>query len=985
MVREEENVAHRFVADLRELRQRAGRPSLSTLERMSGHQLRRATVSDVLNNNRVNLPAWAFVAAFVAACRAAADESGLDVAELGTVADWKRHWDSASSGVIGARFPGQGHPSMTGPDAPETPAEPAEPAGPTADFAGPGQPAGEVTTGPDRVPAVWGMVPPQLPDFAGRKARLADVRDALAGDGRRGMVTIQGMLGIGKTQLAIEYAYRFAHEYDLVWWIPCRDAEAAHAAMAGLAARLGVEVPGDRRYDGIFNVLRRGALYRRWLLVFDHANEPDEIGNLIPPIGGHILITSRNSRWEATGDMLELDVFERAESIDFLQRRMRKLDVTAAHRLADAVGDLPILLEHAAESQTAIDQYIAQLEGDPLSLLDGQPSDYEATIKGEWQAILSQLRAGGRDCLDLLACLCFFDNGPIPQESLERGRYLGDVSINGVLRKPMQPSLAVMILQRAGVLRMRAEDKTLVVHPATRYIVRAMINQEGVDRADRARHDVHLLLAAADPLDPEDPANWRGYEALHGHVAQSQAEACDDESVRRLVVNLVRYLTSTGDPRAALSLADDALGRWTADLPDASHAAADGCLQMRHAKAVALLACGQAEAAFQLQQETLAAMRSTSREWTADIVLLNRITGARDRMTGNFRDAQVADQESAHAHVRQFGRDHPHVLPALISVVTDLVLNGDYGDATRTAERVYGDCLALYNDAGYPTVLVQRNLVGRCHWLTGRYDEAVRILAQVHDGYGMAARSGSIDGNHPWRLAHEVDYAVARRDKGLADTGIRALADDMQKVRRRCWRKLGPDHPQTIAATVVLATCLRHVAGWEQEAARLLEEAQRRYRSALPDHPYGDACTGFLTTIRYWTTAGSPQRAAAEAVPVLGEVIERLRGSVGADHPLTLTAVSSLANSLARAGDLDAARNHEQEALAGFQTRLGAGHPHALAVEANAATIQSRMGYEPASQELRARWVAALGPDHRDLAAFTQGQLIDIDFTPLPL
>src|SRR5215472_15913 len=101
-------VARRFADDLVMLRQLAGRPSYATLERLSGHKLKRATMSDVLNGNRVNLPDWRFIHEFVTACRAAAAENGLDANELGTVADWKRHWDSAAGGVIGGRFPGHG-------------------------------------------------------------------------------------------------------------------------------------------------------------------------------------------------------------------------------------------------------------------------------------------------------------------------------------------------------------------------------------------------------------------------------------------------------------------------------------------------------------------------------------------------------------------------------------------------------------------------------------------------------------------------------------------------------------------------------------------------------------------------------------------------------------------------------------------------------------------------------------------------------------
>ncbi len=108
MERGQDSVAQRFVDDLNQLRQRAGQPSYSTLERLSGHRLKRATMSDVLNGNRVKLPDWRFIHEFVTACRAAAAENRLEEDQLGTVADWKRHWDGAVSGVIDVRFPGHG-------------------------------------------------------------------------------------------------------------------------------------------------------------------------------------------------------------------------------------------------------------------------------------------------------------------------------------------------------------------------------------------------------------------------------------------------------------------------------------------------------------------------------------------------------------------------------------------------------------------------------------------------------------------------------------------------------------------------------------------------------------------------------------------------------------------------------------------------------------------------------------------------------------
>jgi len=238
-------------------------------------------------------------------------------------------------------------------------------------------------------------------------------------------------------------------------------------------------------------------------------------------------------------------------------------------------------------------------------------------------------------------------------------------------------------------------------------------------------------------------------------------------------------------------------------------------------------------------------------------------------------------------------------------------------------------------------------------------------LAEVHAGYDELADGEMLDEDHPWRLAHEVDYAIARRDKGLMLTDLQLLADDMGKIRRRCWRAFGAGHPQTLAATVVLGSILRRAGGRAGEAVRLLAEAERRYQATLPAHPYGQACSAFLAAVRYRASDGSLPQAAARAVPVIQGAVYQLADSVGSVHPLSLTALSALANAQAHAGEPDAAAKHGQEALSGFRELLGPDHPHVIVVAANTETIQSRLTLTP-------------GP-------LIKTALEEIDFTPLPL
>lgn len=969
------SAAQRFMDDLRQLRQLAGRPSYSTLERLSDHRLRRATMSDVLNGNRVNLPDWRFVADFVSACRAAGTENGLDPNGLGTLADWKRHWDSAADGVIGALFPGHGSQTF-GRQAfgrqERVTTRRTEPA-PVATAGQPAPDAANAVT----PPAAWGPVPPRLPDFIGRAAWLDRLHQSLTRDDRIGVVAIQGLPGVGKTQLAVEYANRHADSYDLVWWIPCDTAESAHSAMADLAVAAGV--PDAARgldggdYAGLFELLRRRQRYARWLLIFDNAGEPEAIRDLIPPLPGYALITTRSSRWERSGEMLELDVFDRGESIEFLRHRMRKFTSGTADRLAEGVGDLPLLLEHAVESRVAVGAYLARLDAAPLELLDEQPSDYHATIASVWRTAVGRLRDDAPDAFDLLSCLSFFGPDPVPRESLERGSGPTGISIHAMLKEPIRLAVAIRTLRNAGLLRMRPGARSLAVHRVTQSVVRDMVARSGPAESGRIRHDVHLLVAAADPLTPEDPATWRSYEELRGHADASGIVACPDEAVRRFVVNLVRYLTAAADLPTAAAIADAALDRWAADPPDDGSPVVDGGATTRIAKAGALMRMAKADALFAQgmwpeaaaeRQAVLATMRLDQGRWTAEILAVEATAGAQYRVTGFFAKALAADRNAVDAFAAEFGDGAPQGFSAVNGLVKDLALSGAVADATLTALGLYRDCIAFYGDEGHPAVLAARGALGRCRWLAGRHGEAATIMAEVHDGYD-ALTDGELEENHPWRLVHEVDYAIARRDNGLLLADLRVLADDMDKIRRRCWRAFGADHPQTLAATVVLGSILRRTAGRAGEAVRLLGEAERRYQRALPGHPYGQACGAYLAAVRYQAADGSLEHAAARAVPVIEGAVDRLADSVGGGHPLSLTALSALANALAHAGEVGAASKHGQEALAGFREIFGSDHPYVAALTANAETIQARL---------------ALAPE-----PLARTALAEIDFTPLPL
>ena len=142
-------------------------------------------------------------------------------------------------------------------------------------FPGAGRAMPQAARFPGALPQVW-KVPARNPNFTGRGPELEELARALAAGTAVTVHSVHGMGGVGKTQLATEYAHAHATDYDLVWWVAAEEPAAIPDQFAALAARLGLDPAADPE-------ALRALVHDRlrsvpgWLLIFDNADRVEDI------------------------------------------------------------------------------------------------------------------------------------------------------------------------------------------------------------------------------------------------------------------------------------------------------------------------------------------------------------------------------------------------------------------------------------------------------------------------------------------------------------------------------------------------------------------------------------------------------------------------------------------------------------------------------------------------------------------------------------
>jgi hypothetical protein len=401
------------------------------------------------------------------------------------------------------------------------------------------QAVGERPCFPGALPPIWNVPHLRNPHFTGRVTLLAALRTALT-SGQPAALTqaISGLGGVGKTQLAVEYAYRYAIEYDTVWWVRAEESATLTTDYAGLAAALNLPEHVASVQEVVVAVRRWFGHHGRWLLVFDNARHPAEVHAYLPQgATGHVLITSRNPNWGSMASPLAVPVFERAESITFLLQRTPQAQKAVANPLADALGDLPLALAQAAAYIEAtgitltayLDRFTTTTIRQELLRRGMAAPDYPDTVATTWELAFQAVQETSPAGVDLLHLCAFLAPDDIPRDLLCDGRQHLLEPLAAAVASPLAFDAALAALRRYSLLQVTEE--AFAVHRLVQAVTRDRLPPD--DRTTWAATAVRLMLGAfPSGHEPEEVRTWPTCVRLlpHALAAAEHTEALKVEA-----------------------------------------------------------------------------------------------------------------------------------------------------------------------------------------------------------------------------------------------------------------------------------------------------------------------------------------------------------------------------------------------------------------------------------------------------------------------
>ncbi|KAI9785688.1 MAG: hypothetical protein M1839_008705 [Geoglossum umbratile] len=737
------------------------------------------------------------------------------------------------------------------------------------------------------------------PGFTGREGLLErldkELSPKLCGQSK---AALNGLGGVGKTQIALEYAYRTLEwsPKRSVFWILATNSARFEESYRRIASEY--EIPGHEDPKRDLMQLVRNWLESRcqssWLMIVDNVDDKTfftvknlfgkSLSEYIPQYQeGALLYTTRDRSISANlvppRSIISVPRMDPSEARELIgEKCMYKSTQEEQNELLEELDYLPLAISQAAafmnEVGLTISQYLVhhrQSYSARIRLLSYKFADHGRgerpmeSVAATWMASFNYIREQNPKAADLLALMSFFDRRGIPKSLLVNKE-----------EDPLEFSKAVGMLDAFSLITTNDRRDNYEMHRLVQLATRAWLSEHG----SRGKIAFLALEAVVSCFPNGEYEHWATCAIYLPHAEAVLGSGCEDYSNANfnaraaLTLNMSCYFRSRGEfekaeakARMSWRLRKEALGDGHLDT-----LASIGNL------ALVLHDQGNYKAAEVMNLRALQGRRNALGEDDPDTLISFSNLASVLQDQGRYKEAEDMNREALKGHEKILGYRHPDTLATLGNLALVLQQQGKFEEAEEMHRRALKGCEEVLGTE-HPDTLVSLHNFGEVLRDQARYKEAEEILRRA-----LGKGEELLGEEHPFALTVLHNLAEVLRFQGKFD--------EAEKKHRRALegsgKVLGSLHPFTLTSLHNLAELLRSKGNYF-EAEEMHRQAWERREQVL-----GKAHLDTLMSANCLALALRGQRKFKEAEKI-NRALKAYEEALGKDHPKMPTSLNSLA------------------------------------------------------------------------------------------
>ncbi len=703
---------------------------------------------------------------------------------------------------------------------------------------------------------------------------------------------LHGLGGVGKTQVALEYAYQHALEYSAVFWVGAETEEQIISSLLRIAEALHLPGRDDKDQQRVVATVQGWlTTHSQWLLIWDNVEDLALLDHFLPPIRqGAILITTRCQAVGTHARGIDLLPMKHEEGMLFVLRRAKTLEsdgiwehvqrlavqiplqYAAAAELVEVVGGLPLALDQAGayieETECGLPAYLDLFRARRAALLQqrGEGSrDHPASVSTTFTLAITATAGRHPAVWDLLQVCALIQPDAIPEELFRQGAEHLGATLKAVCGDTLAWDGIVAVACSYSLLSRQPEEQTLSMHRLVQAVL--LDTMTDTEREQWSTRVIKVLNAAFPEIRTmTNYVAWKQGERLLPHTLlclHRIEEASEPLTLASLAYKAALYLRERGRYVEAEPLYLHALHILEQQL---------GSEHPRVATALNNLALlywnqGKYSEAEPLYLRALHILEQSRGPEHLEVARPLHNLAVLYYQQGKYAEAEPLYLRALHIKEQQLGSEHLEVTLQLTGLAELYRQQSKYTDA----EPLYLRALRVLEqqlESEHPQVAHALSNLAELYRQQGKYTEAEPLylralhileqslgsehpdVAQTLNGLANLFREQSkyaeaeplfqralsiceshLGQHHPDTAEPLYNLALLRKTQGNLSEAI-SLTNRALSIRSQ---SLGDTHPKTIATRTLVAQLLQEQAGAQRETSPALhsEEVPDLHREEL--------------------------------------------------------------------------------------------------------------------------------------------------------